>query len=344
MSPDKPTRSAVVERDHRIDLLKAISIVMVVFWHLQQGRQEALPFVPEPASVLQFYNYQVSIVAVPVFLLVSLVLFYGRVPQGGPAYVWKRVTRVGTAFLFWVAVQTGLFVAASGSLPELTWRLIQSGGPRMPVESAGGSVFYYLYVLLVLTLIAWAYRSLPKRFRDIVGIVVVMASLLYFLRTNLRAGQIAYFDLANFLLYVPIASWLMDHEGAVVRYRWLLTGAWFALAWLDVALLARGTLVSVYGRPVVAFGAVALIAHVLRYRVPARPAVYFLAANSLGIFATHKYWYAFYTLVAFRLGYSTAGTGVLQPVWLTVVIAAFATTLFSTALAARVPALRRVVT
>lgn len=330
-------------RDHRLDLLKAIAIVMVVFWHFQQGRQPGPAHVPNPDSLIQLYNYQVSLVAVPAFLLVSIMLFMQRLQPGDTSYLRARFVRIGGAFAFWFAVQTALYVALSGALPELSWRLLRTGGPKLPVPSAGASVFYFLYVLLFLIAFAWLYELLPRRVRDVLGALVVTASVMWFGWMNLQGAQIEYFDVRNFVMYVPIAGWLVEFEDGWTRGRWLFVVAWVVAAIGDVELLARGTRVSLYGRPVVVLGTLALVTLVLRSRLGQQRAVTFLSLYSLGIFATHKYWYALFTVLSARLGYTTAGTTLLHPVWLVVMTLAAVTTIAGVALAGRMSSLKRLV-
>lgn len=331
------------ERDHRLDLLKAVAIAMVVFWHLQQGRQPGPAFVPNPATPIQLYNYQVSLVAVPTFLLVSLVLFFRKLEPGDLSYLRKRFVRIGGAFAFWLSVQTALYVALAGTLPELSLRLLRTGGPKLPTPSAGASVFYYLYVLLVLVCVAWLYALLPRRARDLLGAVTVAGSVIWFAWMNRYGAQIEYFDIRNFLLYIPLADWLARNEDAWVRGRWVLIVAWLVAAYADVELLLRAGRVSLYGRPVVVLGTLALVTLVLRFRVAPTRIATFLSRHSLGIFATHKYWYALFTILAGRLGFSTAGTSVLEPVWLAVATLAAMAACVSTAAASRIRVLKPLV-
>jgi len=68
-------------RDYRLDMLRAISISLVLLWHLQLFRFKMMPG-SRIGIVLRYaldiFNYQVSLVAVPVFVLVSLFLFYSK--------------------------------------------------------------------------------------------------------------------------------------------------------------------------------------------------------------------------------------------------------------------------
>lgn len=328
------TGAAAALRDHRLDLLKAVAVVAVCFWHFQQGRVASPPSVPDPASLLQLYNHQVSLAAVPVFVLTSLCLFAKRasLPRLG-----RRLLRIGGPLAFWMAVQVALYRALSGAWPEWSLGLLRTGGPKLPVPAAGASVFYYLVVILFLLVLGWLFSLLPRTARTVVGAVVVAVSLGWFESMNLRGLQIQYFDFLNFVVYVPLAWWIGSAEESFKHWRWAFAGLWLAAAAQDVWLLTAQPRVSLYGRPVVVLGACAIVAFVLSADVREHPLVTFLSRHTLGIYATHKYWYALFTVLAARIGLSTAGTTLLDPAWIAVVALAFAATLGTTALAARTP-------
>ena len=61
-------------RDDRLDFLKAISILFVLFWHFKP-----LSIIPSPSflskilfHLIRAFNFEITLLAVPTFFLVSL--------------------------------------------------------------------------------------------------------------------------------------------------------------------------------------------------------------------------------------------------------------------------------
>ena len=260
-------------RDARIDRLKTIALAFVLVWHLHPIYVDGVPFI---ARAVRFFEFEISLTAVPTFLGVSLYLFYPKASSGPGA----RLTRLATIFVFWAGVQTALAFALAHPRPAPSWLWL--GGPELPV--IGGSVFYYLFDLLILTALAWLYARLPARARGPLAIATVLGSLAWFEWSLLRGGPIPYFRLDAFLLYVPTAFYL----ARLVRFRWLWLALWAAGVAQDLAL---GRLDDFpYGRATVYFGALALYGFVMSGPEAGGRFARWVAMSSLGLYAVHKYW------------------------------------------------------
>jgi len=79
-------------RNAGIDILKAVCIVLVVIWHTQPVTEAMLP---GPSMVLsatryliRFFYWDISLLAVPTFILISLYLFVGKLSEAGD--YWKK--------------------------------------------------------------------------------------------------------------------------------------------------------------------------------------------------------------------------------------------------------------
>lgn len=217
----------------RLDFAKATAISLVLFWHLQPIRISTT----EKSTILlkilglgfaQFY-LQVSLIAVPIFFLVSLYLFYHKIEVLSLAGVSKRYLRIGRVYLFWTVCQFAffygtIFIISSHNLPRNLpipipiHRLLMEGGPPLPI--VGGSVFYFLFSLLVLVLLSTVFywlKNMEKLF-PLIGISVVLVSILYFEILNLNGRGIPYWRIENFVIYVPLSYFLLKHEsGKLVR-------------------------------------------------------------------------------------------------------------------------------
>ncbi len=299
----------VETRDARLDALKGVAIVLVLLWHLQPfaglGRFWRLTWV---------FNWQISLLGVPVLFLVSLYLFDRRASRG-PSYAAKRLGRIGVLLVIWGVLQSIAYVLIVHRLPAVQISLLYMGGPALP--TVGDSVFYFLFDLLLLTGASYLYLRLPARVRALVGVTVVIASLLYFEACALGLlGDIPYFSLLNFVVYIPIAAWLASHSRSCVRLRLPLACAWVVLLVHDVVL--RGPIphslqlssFSYYGRDSLVAGATLLLVATLSAKPRPMPALETVGRYSLGLFAVHKYaWYAIATGLggSFLAGHAKSG-------------------------------------
>jgi hypothetical protein len=315
-------------RDDRLDLLKAIGLSFVFVWHLHPLYVDNAPAVD---ALVRFFDFEISLTAVPTFLSVSFVLFYPRAASG----LGRRLWRLFQIYAFWTAVQTLLALAAARGQLRPSWEWLALGGPELP--SVGGSVFYYLFDLMILTALAAGFARLDEAARRVLAWVIVLASLAHFEWARYQGHTLLYWRPDNFILYIPTAYYLPR----LVRYRSAFLVAWAAAAardmWQDNAAQ------SVYGRATVFFGALALAGFVLSRPVRAGTITRLLALYSLGLYAVHKYWQ--WACIAAKNGHALnlhigAATVHLNAVWIfAVTIALSAATV---ALLARTP-LRRFV-
>lgn len=265
-------------RDPRLDAVKATALTFVLVWHLHPVYVDRAPAIE---WLVSFFDFEVSLVAVPSFLVVSLLLFLPRATEG-PMALARRLSRLGQVFLFWSGVQLLLYALVHRALPPLSFELLAQGGPALP--RIGGSVFYYLFDLMVVTAAAAAFARIPEPWRRRTAVLVAAASAAWFEYALFTHRTLLYHRADNFLVYVPIAFYL---PALVPHYRLFLLG-WALFAAQDV-LVGRAA-DCVYGRVSIACGAVALLGwfHARAPRPPGR-VVQALATWSLGIYALHKY-------------------------------------------------------
>jgi surface polysaccharide O-acyltransferase-like enzyme len=278
------------DRDARLDWIKTIGLSFVVVWHLHPIYVEGAPRIE---WAVRFFEFQISLTAVPMLLLVSLCLFLPKAAQGARP-LGRRLQRLGEIFLFWSVVQTILYIAVERAAPRVEPALIWQGGPALPV--IGGSVFYYLFNLIVLTAAAAAFVRLPEPWRRRAAWAIVLASLAWFEVLLVQRRTLLYDRLDNFLLYVPVAFYLPR----LARHR-----HWFATGWVLATMqdLHFGRAVDcVYGRVSIFFGALALFGYVWSAAPRPRKWVRAISLYALGIYALHKYW--LYLLVVLKGAHS----------------------------------------
>ena len=268
-------------RDLRLDTLRALAIVLVLLRHLQPLKFSS----GFPAQHMSFFHYQVTLVAVPIFYIVSLFLFYSH-SLDNTTYLKRRLRRLSKLYVFWTIGQLAVYAVivylGLEHEPISVSRVILEGGPRLPY--IGGSVFYFLFNLIPLTILALLYAKLSDRIKTPVGIAVILGSAIYFTLCSTRGVDIPYWRLDNFIVYIPIA-YMLAHKGN--RFRWYLCTSLVLSFFNCWGVFSSGDL---YAQVSVVSGAVAIfcVVYYLNWGLKDR-LTGFLGRFALGIFALHKY-------------------------------------------------------
>ena len=297
-------------RDHRLDIIKALSILLVLFWHFQPIDITA----PElrifhiraiiREGVKVFYS-QVTLLGVPSFILVSLYLYFQNLKIKGYAYAFSRLQHLLKLFTFWVFIQIVIyfFTTYPLSTPISQWipllvkdltvhKIFIEGGPRLDFMG-GSSVFYYFTSLFLLTIAATAYSLLDKfTFIETASrILIVGGTLIYFEYCSLKNISVELLNPITFLPYVPLAYYFARKQVSFSRSMALL----FILGYIgfsiqDYYLRKQGYITNVYLRASIVSGALTLFNTIksLPFLKESKAAA-FLSNHSLGIYATHKY-------------------------------------------------------
>jgi hypothetical protein len=175
--------------------------------------------------------------------------------------------------------------------------LFMHGGPSLPL--VGGSVFYYLFVLVCLSALVILFRAIPVSPRRlyVLAYVTVFLCLCYFQWLNWHGRKIPYWRLDNFLIYVPLAYIVWQQHERVWRAGTVtilfVCFVLFAIQDIYIRNYIWSTGTGIYSRALVVFGSVTIFMFLRviypRIKNPSGVAT-FLATYSLGIFAIHKYW------------------------------------------------------
>ena len=279
-------------RNAGIDILKAVCIVGVVLWHFQPITGAMLPDHPVWSlwgrQAIRFFYQNLSLLAVPSFILVSLYLLIGKLSEVED-YAKKRFLRLIQIYVFWVGVQFILYLLLGGPLP-LPWKtIIRSGGPDLPFGAfmaAMPSIFYYLYILILCSILTFIFLKLPVKLKWILSIIVITVSCLYFFLSPSYGITIDTRSMKNYYIYVPAAYYLYHYKDKFVQYR-LLFIIGFCLSIIAEWTFAGMT--SAYGRLSIFLGTLAFVSlFISGWPVAHRPTV-LLSKYSLGIFALHPY-------------------------------------------------------
>ncbi|MBL8076486.1 MAG: acyltransferase family protein [Anaerolineales bacterium] len=319
MELNKNNEQIDTQRNYNLDLIKAISIVLVLIWHLQPfdisipniTRFSVNIIFKEALNVLYF---QVTLIAVPSFLIISQYIYFQKLKQYGYIYFFKRLAVLFYITIFWISAQflfyylvIPLLSAGTITLPPPTnisdWlRLIMIGGPFKlnSNTNVGSSAFYYLTTLIALTIFStlYAIACRNKQLEKFISILIISMSLIYFQQHSFKEGVITYSRIENFIIYIPIAHLVNSYRDRL-RYtaNYVLWAGYFLFCFQDVYLRTSGFQFNIYGRVSIVFGATALICSLINKKnTTEAPSVRFLSSHSLGIFALHLYIQYFMTL------------------------------------------------
>jgi hypothetical protein len=282
------------ERDFGIDILKAASIILVLVWHINPFTSDTINPGNFPArkAIDLFYRY-ISLLSVPNFIAVSLFLFVSKATSRD-GYFNSRILRLSHVFLFWMAVQYIVFILATGNKPSFSLITLTAGGPGLP--RVGGSVFYFLLVLIKCTILSCIFLKLSKTLKSIISVIVIAASCVYFVIAHIYQIPICSMRMINYCVYIPVTFYLFKYRDLFVRYCWVFIICFILSVCYEEFISRR--LVSVYGRLSIFFGVLSLMSMVLSREFGFSRPIELLSRYSLGIFAVHKYWqYIFLTML-----------------------------------------------
>ncbi|BAZ15943.1 hypothetical protein NIES4071_78160 [Calothrix sp. NIES-4071] len=280
-----------IERDNRLDALKAISIIFVLMWHLRPisflVNNNTHVIIAIIARIIRDLELQVSLTAVPLFFLVSLYLFFVKKPD--KEYLKIRLIKLAKLFAFWSIFHNIFLFVVTREFPDFSWDILTGLKPSLPF--AGDSVFYFLFNLMVLTIVSFLYYQInSSKIVKIISSVAVIFSLLYFEAVSIANYNIPYHWLSNFLLYIPIAFYIANYSNQVLKFRFFYFLTYILFSIHDIYLRIYGYNQSIYGRISIVFGALTIFSYVYTLKIPENWCIQKLSQYSLGLFAIHKYW------------------------------------------------------
>jgi hypothetical protein len=301
-----------LERDNRLDALKAISITFVLIWHLHPISflidNQTHPIILVVAKIVKDLEVQLTLTAVPLFYLVSLYLFFLK--NQNLEYLQSRLIKLSKIFAFWWIFHNIFLLMVTRQLPDFSWEVIIGLKPSLPF--VGDSVFYFLFNLIALTTIAFLYTITPDRWLKIISSIVIIFSLIYFEAVSIVNSDISYHWLSNFIIYIPLAYYLANNPNQIFKFKLLYLIAYILFSLHDIYLRNFGYSTSIYGRVSIVCGALTIFCFIYSSQIPENWYVQKLAKYSLGLFALHKYWQFLIVLLMnhYRVGVFTNLLGI----------------------------------
>ena len=146
---------------HGFDYLRAVMSLAVVAWHIQLfGASDLFDlgnFTGHDIVLSDVINLYFLLLAVPVFFLISLFLFFQRIVINR-FYFKKRMARLLLLYLFW----DGLWLLLYGYLTDFS-NIFPSSFRDILISIVSGwsSLYYFFFSLILLTCIAYAIVCLP---------------------------------------------------------------------------------------------------------------------------------------------------------------------------------------
>lgn len=275
------------KRDFTLDWLKAISISLVIIYHLQpiqlyyhETRSLAEKII---AHTIHLINSHIFSLAVPVFFLTSLYLFISKLRDiditDQKNYLLGRFKRIFGLYIFYFSIQVLLFMTFINYLPSLPIPEINhpevnavlknpiiliienfwSGGPPLPFISY--SVFYFLLDLSIVTCLAFYFNKLSIELKRILSIVIISLTCLYFEIAPIIGHTIYAYRIENFLIYIPIANLWVNSTQSFLNYRRAYLFGFLLFSLHDQILMKYNWGGALYSRVSVVLGALALIGY-----------------------------------------------------------------------------------
>lgn len=278
-----------IQRDKGLDTLKSISITFVLILHLHpiifigQNDDNIINFLN---SLVKTLELQVARTAVPTFFIVSLYLFFLKNPNTD--YLKKRLTNLCKIFSFWTAVQLIFATIVNGKLPDFSWKIIIGVDPSLPLVS--DSVLYFLFNLIILSILAFLYQNINSYNRVLVSYGIVISSALFFELFGLLKLHNPYYFIGNFIIYIPIAFALVNYKDQILRLKLYYLIAYIMFSVHDVILRQSNSNLEYYGRLSIVFGTLTLFCFIYPLSIKDNFYILNLSKYSLGLFTIHKYW------------------------------------------------------
>lgn len=300
------------KRWHGIDHLRALMSIAVVAWHVQlfgtSRLFDANGYLPQGIEVSDILNFNLLLLAVPVFFLISLFLLNEKWSRGH-LRLFARVERLFYLYCFWVGIDVLLY-RLENKLSIIWPDSITKLG--LFIVTGGYSLFYFLFSLILLTFISYAfYKFPPVTHWTLLAISTALMWIFPYIVTknNNFSFLTAFWNPFNFLPYVFVSRLTTIHLQK--RKGWLYSIhckriVWGALCLCMISAVCEwhwfrnisnfefnGYAFPSYTRIAVVSGATFLFLTSFYIRRPPCACIRFLSDYSLGIYCLHGFagWY-----------------------------------------------------
>lgn len=275
--------------------------VFVVIWHMGGGGYSLifsrLDYAKHAFMFSDFLNFHILLLAVPVFIFISIYLF--SIKQPSFAMLRKRVTRLGLLLTFWPLI----LIFYSKSYRGLLTLPLSTPVNAFYTILQGGQTVYYFFASLIVCLCA-AYMFIRINLKLQIMLMLDSLALLVVLPAFAKASNYyvatAYWNPFNFIP-LTFAAVLVAHNTSFILARRipfiaisLALSFFFAIfewQYSTGSIFFAGQIhaIPTYTRPSLLFEVVAIFTVAMDPRIKASRVIRFMSKNSLALYCLHPF-------------------------------------------------------
>jgi hypothetical protein len=275
--------------------------VFVVIWHMGGGGHSLIfsrqDYTKHAFVFSDFLNFHVLLLAVPVFIFISIYLF--SIKQPSLATLRKRVARLALLLTFWPLILI-FYNAGYRGLASLPWA--PPANAVYTILQAGQTIYYFFPSLIVCLCVACIFLRLNLKLQ----IILMLASLALLVAlpilTKISNYYVAsaYWNPFNFVpltfaavLVAQNTSFMLRRRVLVIALSLLFSLFFSILEWRyatgHIFFLGQSHAIPAYTRPSLLFEVIAIFAAAMDPRIKASGVIRFMSRNSLALYCLHPF-------------------------------------------------------
>ena len=287
-----------------IDWLRTFMSLAVVAWHTKVAGYSLIfhraGYTRHSFVFSDFINFHILLMAVPVFILISCLLFALKVPT--LTDLKNQLIKLFLLLTFWTIIlsiwSNGIF-AFIKSMPE------DASGFFYFIISANGTIYYFFVCLILSTVITFIAQKFSIRTNSILFIVATafLFILPYLTKQMMLFRLSAYWNPLNFLPY-PFAAILISRsiKDLHTNYLYLFLGvlplfiAGVLLGFFEwhfytnsIFFPGQGYAIPAYTRTSIFFISIVILTLATYPKIPNNRVVKFMSKHSLGLYCLHPF-------------------------------------------------------
>ena len=284
-----------------IDYLRTVMSIFVVIWHMGGGGSSLifskLDYAKHTFVFSDFLNFHVLLLAVPVFIFISIYLF--SVKQPCFAILRKRVLRLSLLLTFWPLILIFYNKGYQG-LATLPWT--PAANAVYTILQAGQTIYYFFPSLILCLFATFIFLRLNRNWQIILMLssLALLAVLPIFTKfSNLYIAS-AYWNPFNFIplsfaavLVAQNASFILKKRIFVIIFSLLLSLFFAIIEWHyatgAIFFAGQNHAIATYTRPSLLFEVIALFTVAMDPRIKSSGVIRFTSKNALALYCLHPF-------------------------------------------------------
>ena len=275
--------------------------VFVVIWHMGGGGHSLIfsrqDYTKHAFVFSDFLNFHVLLLAVPVFIFISIYLF--SIKQPSLATLRKRVARLALLLTFWPLILI-FYNAGYRGLASLPWA--PPVNAVYTIFQAGQTIYYFFPSLIVCLCVAYIFIRLNRKLQVILMLASLALLVVLPILTKISNFYVAsaYWNPFNFVplsfaavLVAQNTSFMLRRRIMVIALSLLFSLFFSFLEWRyatgHIFFLGQGHAIPAYTRPSLLFEVIAIFAAAMDPRIKAPGVIRFMSKNSLALYCLHPF-------------------------------------------------------